>query len=81
MILGLNQLRKVDPKIASSVVKQLYDTALIQSNIPAQNKEFVKRSFSLLNTLTSMKLNSQGNAQSEEPVVERLKEEYINCLT
>jgi TNF receptor-associated protein 1 len=72
VIVNLNKIRKEDPKVASLVCKNLYDTALLQSNIPIQNKEFTKRSFQLMKLLMSTRLANK--IESEEPV-ERLQNE------
>lgn len=77
VILNLNSLRKEDPKLASQAVKMLYDTALFQSNIPIQGKDFAKRSFYLLKTLMEFKLHNKGEEKSEELPVERMKEEVL----
>jgi TNF receptor-associated protein 1 len=73
VITSLNKIRKEDPKIASLIVKNLYDTALLQSNIPIQNKEFTKRSFQLMKVLMSTRLTNKH--ETEQPPVERIQKE------
>ena len=72
IITNLNKMRKEDPRLASLIIKNLYDTALLQSNIPVQNKEFTKRSFQIVKLLMTHKFSSP---QTVEPEIERLDEE------
>jgi len=50
----------------------MFDTGLIQSNLFTPSKEFVKRSFKVMEELVTHKLGL--NDHSAEPVVERFKE-------
>jgi TNF receptor-associated protein 1 len=74
VIINLNTMRKEDPKVASLVVKTLYDTALLQSNIPIQNKEFTKRTFQIMKMFMNERLTHKSG-QAEKPEIERLQKE------
>jgi len=73
LIVGLNKLRKEDPKLASMAVKQLFDTSMLAANLPLQTKDYVKRTFSMLDIMLEQKLES--GEKVEEVKVERLDKE------
>jgi HSP90 family molecular chaperone len=75
IVVNLNKLRKEDPIIAGLTVKQLYDTALLQANIPLHNNEFVRRSFTLIKTLLSDRIAHNANQPQPDEPVERIKGE------
>ncbi len=72
-IIALNKLRKEDPKFATMGVKQLFETAMLQSNLPVPTKEYAKRTFNILDQLFETKIKVP---QIEEDIkVERLSTE------
>jgi len=79
IIVGLNKLRKTDPRMATMGVKQLFETAMLQSNLPISTKDYVKRSFTLLDILLDQKVNK---GETETPVkIERLSSEALKEVT
>lgn len=75
IITGINRLRKEDPNLATLTLKQLFDSSMLQSNLPISNKDFVKRSFTLIDLVieNSLKSRDQENLNSSEPVIENIK--------
>lgn len=71
LIVTLNQLRKSNPKLASLALKQLYETGLMQSGIPFNNKDMIQRNYKILKHLFE---NATPSAQ-EEVKTERLSQE------
>jgi len=51
LVLKLNKLRKTNPQMASLGLKQLYETGLMQSGIPFNNKDMIKRNYKILEKL------------------------------
>lgn len=72
IIININRLRKEDPRLASLSIKQLFDAAVLQSNLPITNRDYVKRTQSILKALLDLKLN---NYTSNDVNVERLQNE------
>ena len=75
IIVNINKLRKEDPKLASLSIKQLFDASVLQSNIPISNKDYVKRTQSLLKALLDLRLN-QDHSHSDVKV-DRLQNESL----
>jgi hypothetical protein len=77
IIVGLNLLRKTDPILASMGVKQLFDTAMLNSNLPLSTKEYVKRTFKMLDILIDSRThhNSESSHKDNVEHVERLSTE------
>jgi HSP90 family molecular chaperone len=76
IIININKLRREDPKLASLAVKQLFDAAVLQSGLPVQNKDYVKRTQHILKALLDLKLN-QGSDSASDVKVERLQNESL----
>lgn len=72
IIVNINKLRKEDPRLASLSIKQLFDAAVLQSNLPISNKDYVKRTQTILKALLDLKLN---NYSQSDVGVERLQNE------
>ena len=51
LVVMLNELRKTNPQMASLGLKQLYETGLMQSGIPFNNKDMIKRNYKILEKL------------------------------
>jgi hypothetical protein len=64
LILKLNELRKTNPQIASLGLKQLYETGLMQSGIPFNNKDMIKRNYKILEKL----FNNEGKSNTNENI-------------
>jgi hypothetical protein len=64
LILKLNQLRKTNPQIASIGLKQLYETGLMQSGIPFNNKDMIKRNYKILEKL----FDNEGKTTTNEEI-------------
>jgi len=75
IIININKLRKEDPKLASMSIKQLFDSSMLQSNLPLTNKDYVKRSQHLIKALLDLKFG-KGSA-AEDIKVERLQVESL----
>lgn len=73
IIVNINRLRKEDPRLASLAVKQLFDAALLQSNLPINNKDYVKRSQGVIKAVLDLKFNQYNPDVS----VERLQSESL----
>jgi hypothetical protein len=74
IIVNINRLRKEDPRLASLSIKQLFDAAVLQSNLPITNRDYVKRTQNILKALLDLKLN---NYTASDVNVERLQNEYL----
>lgn len=72
IIINLNKLRKEDPRLASMSIKQLFDAAILQANLPVSNKDYIKRTQTLIKALLDMKFNQYD---SSDVKVERLTNE------
>jgi len=70
LIVTLNDLRKKNPKLASLALKQLYETGLMQSGIPFNNKDMIQRNYKILKTLFE--------AESKNPLQEEIKTERLS---
>jgi len=75
IIMNINRLRKEDPRLASLTIKQLYDAAILQSNLPIQNKDYVKRTQHILKALLDLKFSNPS--RTEDVKVERLQNESL----
>jgi len=75
LILTLNQLRKSNPKLASLALKQLYETGLMQSGIPFNNKDMIQRNYKILKQLFDFE--NKNPAETEDFKTERLNQEYL----
>ncbi len=73
LIVNLNQLRKSNPRLASLALKQLYETGLMQSGIPFNNKDMIQRNYKILTHLFERESNNP--AAQEEVKTERLSQE------
>lgn len=73
LIVTLNQLRKTNPKLASLSLKQLYETGLMQSGIPFNNKDMIQRNYKILKQL--FESESKNPAAQEDVKTERLSQE------
>jgi HSP90 family molecular chaperone len=74
LIVGINQLRKDDPKLASMGIKQLFDTAMLQSNLPLSTKDYVKRTYAMLDILVNQHQSTISEVH-DDVKVERLSTE------
>ena len=74
IIINLNKLRKEDPKLASMSIKQLFDAAILQSNLPVSNKDYIKRTQHLIKALLDLKFN-QYDTSASDVKIERLTNE------
>jgi len=72
LIITLNELRKNNPKLASLALKQLYETGLMQSGIPFNNKDMIQRNYKILKRLFD---NESKGPSQEEVKTERLTQE------
>lgn len=73
LIVTLNQLRKTNPKLASLSLKQLYETGLMQSGIPFNNKDMIQRNYKILKQLFE---NETKNPSAQDDLkTERLSQE------
>jgi HSP90 family molecular chaperone len=68
LIVKLNQLRKVDPQVASLLVRQLLDNTMIASGMLNDSKNFVDRVYRLMNLVLDTR--SQKPEKKAEPVRE-----------
>jgi TNF receptor-associated protein 1 len=75
IIININKLRKEDPKLASLSVKQLFDSALFQANLPVNNKDYVRRTHNLVKACLELKFNEYKSVG--EPKIERLTTEAL----
>ena len=76
IIININKLRKEDPRLASLSIKQLFDASILQSNLPIQNKDYVKRTQLILKALLDLKLNTYNH--TEDVHVDRLQNESLS---
>jgi len=76
IIININRLRKEDPKLASLAIKQLYDSCILQANLPMSNKDYVKRTHNLVKAVLDLKYNEYSSIQSDINV-ERLTNESL----
>jgi len=76
IIININRLRKEDPKLASLAIKQLYDSCILQANLPMTNKDYVKRTHNLVKAILDLKYNEYSSIQSDINV-ERLTNESL----
>ena len=74
LIVSLNKLRKEEPRLASMSIKQLFDTSMLQSNLPISTKDYAKRTFNMLDMFIDQKLNV-GASKEEDIKIERLSTE------
>lgn len=72
LIITLNKLRKENPKLASLGLKQLYETGLMQSGIPFNNKDMIQRNYKILTQLFEAESKIQ---EVPEVKTERLQQE------
>jgi HSP90 family molecular chaperone len=70
LIVNLNETRKQNPKLASLALKQLYETGLMQSGIPFNNKDMIQRNYKILKRLFE--------AESRAPLPEEVKTERLS---
>lgn len=75
LIVTLNELRKNNPRLASLGLKQLYETGLMQSGIPFNNKDMIQRNYKILKQL--FENENKSTAATEEVKTERLSQEYF----
>ena len=77
LIVTLNKIRKVNPKLASLGLKQLYETGLMQSGIPFNNKDMIKRNYKILTQLFENITNTHNDTEGKVIATERLSEESL----
>ena len=61
LIVKLNLLRKTNPSLASLALKQIYETGLMQSGIPFNNKDMIKRNYKILEQLFEKEESQKDN--------------------
>ena len=66
LVVNLNELRKTNPQMASLGMKQLYETGLMQSGIPFNNKDMIKRNYQILGKL--FESNGQTKTENDDDV-------------
>jgi len=77
IVTTLNKLRKEDPKTASMAVKQLFETTMLQSNLPLSTKDYCKRSLAMLDMFLDEKSNKVAQITHDDVKIERLTKEYF----
>lgn len=70
LVVRLNELRKTNPQMASLGLKQLYETGLMQSGIPFNNKEMIKRNYKILGQLFDS--DGKNNNENDDTKTERI---------